>query len=125
ANPTVRGNWTIMTTAEGALAGVRVLDLSRVLAGPWCAQILGDLGADVIKVERPGKGDEARSYGLATKAVDGRATPAPMHIVANRNKRSITVDMATAEGAKLIAELARQCDIVVENFLPGKLARFG
>ena len=114
-----------MTTAEGALAGVRVLDLSRVLAGPWCAQILGDLGADVIKVERPGKGDEARSYGLATKAVDGRATPAPMHIVANRNKRSITVDMATAEGAKLIAELARQCDIVVENFLPGKLARFG
>lgn len=114
-----------MNSQNAALSGIRVLDLSRVLAGPWAAQILGDLGADVIKVERPGRGDEARTYGLSTKALDGRETPASMHLVANRNKRSITIDIANSEGAALVAELARQCDVVVENFLPGKLARFG
>jgi crotonobetainyl-CoA:carnitine CoA-transferase CaiB-like acyl-CoA transferase len=114
-----------MMTNKGALAGLRVLDLSRVLAGPWTAQILGDLGAEVIKVERPGRGDEARSYGLATRSADGRRTPAPMHLVANRNKRSITIDISKPEGAALVSELVQTCDILVENFLPGKLARFG
>jgi Predicted acyl-CoA transferases/carnitine dehydratase len=109
----------------GPLAGVRVLDLSRVLAGPWSAQILGDMGADVTKVERPGHGDEARTYGLALKAADGRPTPAAMHLVANRNKRSITIDFSRPEGAALVKRMAEQSDVLIENFLPGVLARFG
>ncbi len=108
----------------GALAGLRVLDLGRVLAAPWTGQILADLGADVIKVERPGHGDEARTYGLAMKSVDGRPTPASMHLVANRNKRSITIDFAKQEGRELVRDLAAKSDVLIENFLPGVLRKF-
>lgn len=108
----------------GALTGLRVLDLGRVLAAPWAAQILADLGADVIKVERPGQGDEARTYGLAMKSTDGQPTPAPMHLVANRNKRSITIDFSKPEGQELVRTLALQSDVLIENFLPGVLRKF-
>ncbi|MDE2466548.1 MAG: CoA transferase [Alphaproteobacteria bacterium] len=109
----------------GVLSHVKVLDLSRVLAGPFAAQILGDLGADVIKVERPGEGDETRRYGppfLSTP--DGRADAA-YFLSANRNKRSVTIDFAKPEGAALIRRLARRSHVVIENFKTGALAKYG
>lgn len=110
----------------GALAGVRVLDLSRVLAGPTCTQILGDLGADVIKIERPGQGDDTRQWGppfLETNtAVRGESA---YYLSANRNKRSITVNLAHPEGQALILRLLAQCDVLIENFKVGNLARYG
>lgn len=110
-----------------ALAGVRVLDLSRVLAGPWCTQTLADLGADVIKVERPGSGDDTRAWGPPyLKDAQGQDTSeAAYYLGANRNKRSIAIDIACAEGQALIRRLARQADVLVENFKVGDLARFG
>lgn len=110
-----------------SLQGVRVLDLSRVLAGPWCTQILGDLGADVIKVERPGSGDDTRSWGppfLKTPAGDDSAESA-YYLGANRNKRSLTCDLAQPQGQALIRELVRHCDVLVENFKVGDMARYG
>jgi crotonobetainyl-CoA:carnitine CoA-transferase CaiB-like acyl-CoA transferase len=111
----------------GALAGVRVLDLSRVLAGPWCTQTLADLGADVIKVERPGTGDDTRGWGppfLPDR--NGQDTAeAAYYLGANRNKRSITVDISAPEGQALIRELAAGCDVFVENFKVGDMARYG
>lgn len=111
----------------GALQGVRVLDLSRVLAGPWCTQTLADLGADVIKVERPGSGDDTRAWGPPyLRDSEGRDTSeAAYYLGANRNKRSITIDIATPEGQALIRELATQVDVLVENFKVGDLARYG
>ena len=118
--------------APRALAGLRVLDLSRVLAGPWCTQVLADLGADVIKVERPpGKGhpggDDTRGWGppfLAGR--DGRETgEAAYYLGTNRNKRSITIDVASAVGADLVRTMAGQCDVFVENFKVGDMARHG
>ena len=110
-----------MTQPIAPLDGIKVLDLSRVLAGPWCAQMLGDLGADVIKVERPIAGDDTRHWGppyLHTD--DGEKTDqASYYTCCNRNKRSITIDMATPEGQALIVELARDADILVENFKVG------
>ncbi len=110
-----------------ALAGIRVLDLSRVLAGPLAAQMLGDLGAEVIKVERPGIGDDARTYGppfLADRS--GRPTDtAAFYLACNRNKRSITVDLSTARGQEIVRRLVAQCDVVVENFRTGTLAKYG
>ena len=115
-----------------ALAGVRVLDLSRVLAGPWCTQTLADLGADVIKVERPASdghpgGDDTRGWGppfLPDR--DGRDTAeAAYYLGCNRNKRSITIDLAQPEGQALIGRLAAGCDVLVENFKVGDMARYG
>ncbi|TWI46319.1 crotonobetainyl-CoA:carnitine CoA-transferase CaiB-like acyl-CoA transferase [Pseudomonas duriflava] len=111
----------------GALSGLRVLDLSRVLAGPWAGQIFGDLGADVIKVERPGSGDDTRQWGPPfLQDVAGNPTAeSAYYLSANRNKRSITVDFTLAEGQRIIRELVAQSDIVLENFKVGGLAAYG
>jgi crotonobetainyl-CoA:carnitine CoA-transferase CaiB-like acyl-CoA transferase len=115
-----------------SLAGVRVLDLSRVLAGPWCTQTLADLGADVIKVERPPGGghpggDDTRGWGPPfLKDRDGRETrEAAYYLGTNRNKRSITVDIARPQGQALIRRLALHCDVFIENFKVGDMARYG
>ncbi|MFC3148084.1 CaiB/BaiF CoA transferase family protein [Piscinibacterium candidicorallinum] len=110
-----------------AMAGVRVLDLSRVLAGPWCTQTLADLGADVIKIERPGAGDDTRAWGPPfMNAHDGEPTrESAYYLGTNRNKRSVTVDIAQPEGQALLRELAQQCDVFVENFKVGDMARYG
>lgn len=107
-------------TAPLPLAGVRVLDLSRVLAGPLCAQVLGDFGAEVIKVEHPKRGDDTRDWGLRV----GKTETAYFNSM-NRNKRSVTLDLATAEGQELARELARQCDVVVQNFKFGGAEKMG
>lgn len=107
-----------------ALAGVRVLDLSRVLAGPWAAQILGDLGAEVIKVEQPGRGDDTRAWGPPF-VPDGEAALTGYFVACNRNKRTVAIDMAQPEGAALIRRLVGECDIVIENFKTGGLAKYG
>ncbi len=101
-----------------------MLDLSRVLAGPWCTQLLADLGADVIKVERPGAGDDTRHWGPPWHG-KGEARVAAYFLSANRGKRSAAIDLATEEGAALVRRLAEKCDVVVENFKVGALARFG
>lgn len=102
------------------LAGVRVLDLSRILAGPWCGMVLGDLGADVIKVEHPVTGDDTRDWGLRT----GASNTAYFDSV-NRNKRSIGVDLATPEGLAIVQALARDSDVVIQNFKAGGADRLG
>ncbi|WP_424626328.1 CaiB/BaiF CoA transferase family protein [Achromobacter marplatensis] len=114
-------------TRPPALDGIRVLDLSRILAGPWCTQNLADLGADVIKIERPHVGDDTRAWGPPyLKDGDGRDTSeSAYYLSANRNKRSVEADMATPEGAALIRELAAASDILVENFKVGGLAKYG
>ncbi|WP_420210889.1 CaiB/BaiF CoA transferase family protein [Burkholderia aenigmatica] len=111
----------------GALSHIRVLDLTRVLAGPWCAQTLADFGADVIKVERPGAGDDTRHWGPPyLKDVDGADTAeAAYYLAANRNKRSVTVDIATPEGQQIVRELAAQSDVVLENYKVGQLKKYG
>ena len=111
----------------GALAGIQVLDLSRVLAGPWCTQILADLGADVVKVERPGSGDDTRHWGppFLKDAQGNDTTQASYFTACNRNKRSVTIDMATPEGQQLIRQMALQADVVVENFKVGGLEQYG
>ncbi|MCB2066253.1 MAG: CoA transferase [Erythrobacter sp.] len=107
----------------GPLAGIRVLDLSRVLAGPWCTQMFGDLGAEVIKVEQPGQGDDTRRWGPPW-VPDGSRDSA-YYLCTNRNKRSIAVDIASPEGAELIRKIAATSDIVVENFRVGGLVKYG
>ncbi|MBV8977640.1 MAG: CoA transferase [Alphaproteobacteria bacterium] len=110
----------------GALSHIRVLDLSRVLAAPWATQILGDLGAEVIKIERPGEGDETRHFGPPfLEGADGTKADATYFLAANRNKRSVAVDFAKPEGAALVKRLARRSHVVVENFKTGALARYG
>lgn len=110
-----------------ALDGIRVLDLSRVLAGPWCTQTLADLGADVIKIERPGTGDDTRTWGPPfLKDRDGQDTAeAAYYLGTNRNKRSVTCDIARPEGQALVRELAQHCHVFVENFKVGDMARYG
>jgi crotonobetainyl-CoA:carnitine CoA-transferase CaiB-like acyl-CoA transferase len=110
-----------------SLTGIRILDLSRVLAGPWCTQTLADLGADVIKIERPGSGDDTRTWGPPFLKNDaGQDTAeAAYYLGTNRNKRSVTCDIAQAEGQKLIRELVRHCDVFIENFKVGDMARYG
>jgi crotonobetainyl-CoA:carnitine CoA-transferase CaiB-like acyl-CoA transferase len=113
---------------SSALAGIRVLDLSRVLAGPWSTQILADLGADVVKVEQPGRGDDTRAWGPPwLKDGDGadEIGTSAYYLAANRNKRSIAVDMADPAGAALLRDLAARADIVVENFKVGGLKKYG
>jgi crotonobetainyl-CoA:carnitine CoA-transferase CaiB-like acyl-CoA transferase len=110
------------------LAGVRVLDLSRILAGPWATQILADLGADVIKIERPGDGDDTRGWGPPFVQPGADSTSRPMSayfIAANRGKQSVTIDFSQPEGADLVRELAKTSDIVVENFKVDGLKRAG
>ncbi|BEP33146.1 CaiB/BaiF CoA-transferase family protein [Variovorax sp. V59] len=116
-----------MTAKPAALDGIKVLDLSRVLAGPWCTQILADLGADVVKIERPGVGDDTRTWGPPfIKDANGNDTDQASYFTAcNRNKRSVTVDMATPEGQALLKQMAAQADIVVENFKTGGLRQYG
>lgn len=111
----------------GALSHIRVLDLSRVLAGPWSGQILADLGAEVIKVERPGSGDDTRAWGPPyLKGADGRDTSeAAYFLSANRNKQSVTIDFTRPEGQKLVRDLAMKSDILIENFKVGGLAAYG
>ena len=114
-------------TTQGALSHIKVLDLSRVLAGPWCTQMLADLGADVIKVERPVVGDDTRHWGPPfLQDADGNNTEqASYYAACNRNKRSVTIDMSKPEGQALIRTLALQSDIVVENFKVGGLTQYG
>jgi crotonobetainyl-CoA:carnitine CoA-transferase CaiB-like acyl-CoA transferase len=111
----------------GALSHIRVLDLSRILAGPWAGQMLADLGADVIKVERPGAGDDTRGWGPPwLKDEQGADTDvAAYYLCANRNKRSITIDITRPEGQQLVRDLAAQSDVVLENFKVGGLAQYG
>ncbi len=110
----------------GALSHIRVLDLSRVLAAPWASQILGDLGAEVIKIEKPGEGDETRYFGPPfLKARDGSKADATYFLAANRNKKSVTIDFARPEGAALVKRLARRAHVVIENFRTGALERYG
>jgi formyl-CoA transferase len=106
------------------LAGIRILDLSRVLAGPWCTQLLADLGAEVIKIERPGAGDDTRHWGPPWHELDGERVAA-YFLSANRGKRSAAIDFATPEGAELVRRLASKADVVVENFKVGGLSKFG
>jgi crotonobetainyl-CoA:carnitine CoA-transferase CaiB-like acyl-CoA transferase len=109
-----------------ALADIKVLDLSRVLAGPWCTQLLADLGATVFKVERPGEGDDTRSWGPPyCTGADGQARMASYFMSANRGKHSVAIDIAQSEGAALIRALAAKADVFVENFKCGGLAKYG
>ena len=110
-----------------ALDGLRILDLTRILAGPTCTQLLGDLGADVIKIERPGRGDDTRGWGPPfVKDANGEDTSeSAYYLCANRNKRSVAIDLATAEGAGLVRRLAARSDILIENFKVGALSRYG
>lgn len=111
----------------GSLAGIRVFDLTRILAGPSCSQILGDLGADIIKIERPVVGDDTRKYGPPfVKDADGKDTSeAGYYLAANRNKRSITLDLTSDEGQTLAKQLIGTCDLLIENFKTGNLAKYG
>jgi len=113
-------------SALQALAGVRVLDLSRVLAGPWATQMLADLGAEVIKIERPGVGDDTRAWGppFLTRT-DGSRGDSAYFLCANRGKKSVELDIASSGGAAAVRQLAATCDVVVENFKVGGLAKYG
>ncbi len=110
-----------------SLDGIRVLDLSRVLAGPWCTQNLADLGADVIKIERPGSGDDTRGWGPPfLKDAQGQdSAEAAYYLGTNRNKRSVTCDISQAAGQQLIRDLVVHCDVFIENFKVGDMARYG
>jgi crotonobetainyl-CoA:carnitine CoA-transferase CaiB-like acyl-CoA transferase len=110
---------------QGALQGIRVLDLSRVLAGPWATQLLADLGADVVKVERPGEGDDTRRWGPPYLETPSGARESAFFLSCNRGKRSIEVDLTSTAGQALIRELAGVSDVIVENFRVGSLAKYG
>lgn len=113
--------------SRGALDGLKILDLTRILAGPTCTQLLGDLGAEVLKIENPGSGgDDTRSWGPPfAPGQDGQSDLSTYFMCANRNKKSVAVDIATEEGQRVIHALAAEADIVVENFKPGGLAKYG
>ncbi len=114
------------TTPVLPLTGVKVLDLTRILAGPWCAQALADLGADVIKVERPNEGDDTRTWGPPfLKDRSGNDTAdAAYYLSANRGKRSMTIDISTTAGQELVRSLASKADVVLENYKVGQLAKY-
>lgn len=126
SNPTPR-NDSDTPVSKGPLAGVKVLDMSRILAAPCCTQILGDLGADVIKVERPGMGDDIRTWGPPfLKDEDGQdTTESGYYLSTGRNKRSVCIDFSKPEGAELLLELMGECDVFVENYKVGGLAKYG
>jgi crotonobetainyl-CoA:carnitine CoA-transferase CaiB-like acyl-CoA transferase len=111
--------------SAGPLEGIRVLDLSRVLAGPWASQALGDLWADIVKVEQTVKGDDTRSWGPPFLQTPEGESDAAYFLCANRNKRSVAIDFAQPEGAALVQRLASQADILIENFKTGALAKYG
>lgn len=115
--------------ASGALAGIVVVDLTRILAGPWCTQLLGDYGAEVIKIERPDHGDDTRSWGppwlVPDDGDDDGRRDAAYFGAANRNKKSVTADIASPEGQALVRRLVEEADVLVENFKVGDLARYG
>ncbi len=115
------------TTKQGPLTGVRVLDMSRILAGPSSTQLLGDYGADVVKIERPGAGDDTRKWGPPyVKDAEGNETSeSAYYLAANRNKRSVAVDLTTPEGVALIKDLAAKADVLVENYKLGGLKKYG
>ena len=115
----------IPTLTAGALSGVKILDLSRVLAGPWAAQTLGDLGAEVLKIEHPERGDDTRHWGPPDMADSNGDLFTGYYLCANRNKQSIAIDFSRPEGADLVRKLASQADIVIENFKVGGLKKFG
>lgn len=118
---------TATSLQKKALGHIRILDLTRVLAGPWCAQNFADLGAEVIKVERPGNGDDTRSWGppyLRDQNGDN-TTEAAYYLAANRGKQAITVDISTPEGQEIIRKLAAQSDVVLENYKVGQLKKYG
>ena len=106
------------------LANIRVLDMSRILAGPWAGQLLGDFGADVVKIERPGCGDDTRHWGPPWLESDDYREAA-YFLATNRNKRSMTVDLAQDRGQQLMRELVREADVLLENFRTGTMQRFG
>ena len=110
-----------------ALSHIRVLDLSRVLAGPWSTQNLADMGAEVIKIERPQLGDDTRAWGPPfLKDANGKETfDSSYFLSANRGKKSVTLDISTPEGQRIVRELAKHCDVLVENYKVGNLARYG
>lgn len=111
---------------QGPLTGVRVLDLSRILAGPTATQLLGDYGADVLKIERPMSGDDTRHWGPPfVPGTDGPTSESAYYLCANRNKRSVAADISTPEGMSLVKALLAHCDVLVENFKVGGLARYG
>jgi len=116
-----------MSQRPAPLTGIRVLDLTRVLAGPWCTQNLADLGAEVIKIERPGAGDDTRAWGppYLKDEAGNDTTEAAYYLSANRNKMSVALDIASPRGAELVRELALQSDILVENFKVGGLKKYG
>ena len=116
-----------MTDHNGALSGITVIDLTRVLAGPYCTQLLGDLGADVIKIERPGTGDDTRKFAPPFVADDqgNETSESAYYMSANRNKRSVAVDITTDAGRDIVRRLALDADVLVENFKTGNLAKYG
>ena len=120
-----------MTKPSGALSHLRVLDLSRILAGPWATQMLGALGAEIIKVERPGSGDDTRGWGppfadtITGNAAEDAAARSAYFCSVNRNKRSLAIDITSPEGSAILRRLAAEADILVENFKVGGLAKYG
>ncbi|HWK74283.1 MAG TPA: CaiB/BaiF CoA-transferase family protein, partial [Povalibacter sp.] len=120
-------NSQIDSRSRGALSHLRVLDMSRVLAGPWAGQVFADLGAEVIKIERPGSGDDTRAWGPPyLKDTAGNDThEAAYFLAANRGKKSVTLDISRPEGQALVRRLAAQCDVLLENYKAGDLARYG
>ncbi|KAI3655914.1 hypothetical protein MP638_001937, partial [Amoeboaphelidium occidentale] len=114
------------SAVTGPLKGIRVLDMTRVLAGPYCTQILGDLGAEVIKIEQPHVGDDTRTwYPPSMKSKDDKHSLSAYFISVNRNKHSVTVDLKSEQGRSIIKDLARQCDVLIENYVPGKMKSLG
>ena len=116
-----------MSDADGpaALSGLTVVDFTTMIAGPYCSRLFADLGADVIKVEEPGRGDEARYFGVSTESSKGALGVSPSFVALNRNKRSIAIDLASAAGRDVVRRMARDCDVVVHNFRPGAMRRWG
>ena len=117
------------SVSTGPLQGIRVLDLTRVLAGPYCTMLLGDLGADVIKVENPKSGDDTRAWGppwaTNVNSSDVDHPESAYFLCVNRNKKSVTVNLKAESGKQIVYDLVKHCDVLVENYLPGKLEKMG
>lgn len=111
--------------SAGPLAGLRVLDLTRILAGPTATQLLGDYGADIFKIERPGVGDDTRRWGPPFLGDDGDSMESAYYLSSNRNKKSVAVDIASSDGQAIVRELATSCDVLIENFKVGGLKNYG